>query len=53
VTGYSGDTARLVKLIESSPSFKNPRFRAPVVGGTDRKGDRFDLSFELEEGPAP
>jgi general secretion pathway protein L len=49
IQGQSSGSASLIAIIESSPWFKNARFRSPVVqiSGTDK--DRFHISADVEE----
>ena len=49
IQGQSSGSASLIAIIESSPRFRNARFRSPVVqiSGTDK--DRFHISADVDE----
>jgi len=46
--GQSSAAAALIELLESSPMFRNARFRSPVVQVPRTDLERFHLSIELE-----
>jgi general secretion pathway protein L len=43
VTGFSTDVPALIERLQHEPLFEAPQLRAPVIHGTGKKGDRFDL----------
>lgn len=49
IGGYSSAASQLVGLIDDSPLFRTPRFRASVTQDPRSGLERFNLSFEVEE----
>lgn len=49
IRGYSPSASRLIELFDNSTNFSNAQFRSPLVQGTSKDIERFDLSFDLKE----
>jgi general secretion pathway protein L len=49
ISGYSAAASELIPRIDAVPLFKNPTFSSPIVQDTERKLERFDISFELKD----
>ncbi len=49
ISGYSAAASELIPRINAVPLFKNPTFSSPIVQDTERKLERFDISFELKD----
>ncbi len=49
IGGYSSAASQLIGLIDDSPLFQTPRFRASVTQDPRSGLERFNLSFALEE----
>jgi len=49
IRGYSPAASKLVELFDNSQSFANAQFRSPIVQGSSKDLERFDLSFDLKE----
>jgi general secretion pathway protein L len=48
ISGYSAAASELIPRIDSVPLFKNPTFSSPIVQDSEKKLERFDISFELK-----
>jgi general secretion pathway protein L len=48
--GYAPKAAALIALIEKSPLFEKPQFKAPIVRAPNGDSERFDLSFVVKAG---
>lgn len=50
IAGYSSAASQLIGLVDDSPMFQTPRFRASVTQDPRSGLERFSLSFATEEG---
>jgi general secretion pathway protein L len=53
ITGFSGDAARLVRLIDTSPLFTGAVLAAAITPDATEHKDRFSISFRVRGGKLP
>jgi general secretion pathway protein L len=53
ISGYSAAAADLIPAIDAGPLFKNPSFSSPIVQDSEKKRERFDISFDVDASDVP